>query len=255
MAAIPSGAPAGAFSRPTAPGEEAAAIAFAPLAYGEAPRIGVVGDTRVGKTHLVARFIDEYLRRSLGIVAVVDDKYPNRVQFAGQVVAEPIDLNAIDIQPEPRVVVFRGRPPDNADPDEVARWCWTLHERRRPSLLVIDELNHPLLTSYGQFRSGVEEVPRTFWKGGGANIGVIWGVQSPQEAPLPVFNQSSHIVCFKLAGHGLKMLRKQDYVDDRLAAILPTFPGDEVPPPQRGHFVILRRGKPWNGIVYRYTRT
>ena len=59
-------------------------------------------------------------------------------------------------------------------------------------------------------------------------------------------------MCFKLAGLGLRKLRELDYCDGEAAKIIPTFPGDEVPPAQRGQHVILQRGKPWNGEVYRW---
>lgn len=254
MATIPKGPAHGPLAVEARPGEEAAALIFAPLAYGEAPRCGLFGDTRVGKTHNAERLIREYLARSLGIVAVVDDKYPDRAQYSGQCYARPVDLNTVGPAPDPRVLVFRGDAAQNlrAEPDEVAGYCWALRGRRRPSLLVLDELNHPHLTTNGMWCSGVEQVPRTFWQGGGAGIGCIWGAQSPQDAPRAAFEQSSIIVCHKLAGLGLRKLRELDYCDAEAAAVVQRFPGDEVPPNQRGHFVVLQRGKPWNGAIYRW---
>lgn len=251
MAPVFSRSPAGAFSGATAPGAQAAALAFAPIAYGEAPRIGVVGDTRVGKTHLVNQYVAEYTARSLGIVAVIDDKLPDRAQYAGQVYGSPVDLNSRAPEPDPHVLVFRGVD-GQCDPEEIAAYCWALRERRRPSLLVLDELNHPLLTNNGMWARGASWVPKTFWQGGGANIGCIWNAQSPQDAPRAAFEQSSNIVCFKLAGLGLRKLRELDYCDAAVAAVIPTFPGDEVPPHKRGHHVILQRGKAWDGNVYRW---
>jgi hypothetical protein len=247
----PTGSP---LARQASPGEKAAALILAPLAYGEAPRAGFFGDTRVGKTYAINRLIGLYLQRSLGVVAVVDDKYPDRAQYAGQLYTDPVDLIANPMQAEPRILVFRGdaRANRRAEPEQVAGYCWSLRELRRPSLLVIDELNHPLLTTNGMWCSGAEQVPRTFWQGGGAGIGCFWGAQSPQDAPRAAFEQSSCIVTFKLAGLGLRKLRELDYCDAEAAKIIPTFPGDEVPPMQRGHHVILQRGKPWNGEVYRW---
>lgn len=251
---IPARPAKGPLARQTSPGEKAAALILAPLAYREAPRAGFFGDTRVGKSHAINRLIALYLAQSLGIVAVVDDKYPDHAQFAGQLYAAPVDLIGRPPLAEPRILVFRGNPSANqrAEPEQAAGYCWSLREQRRPSLLVLDELNHPLLTTNGMWCSGVEQVPRTFWQGGGAGIGCLWGAQSPQDAPRAAFEQSSCIVCFKLAGLGLRKLRELDYCDAEAAKVIPSFPGDEVPPMQRGHHVILRRGKPWNGEVYRW---
>lgn len=254
MAQLPPRAASGPLAREASPGEKAAALILAPLAYGEAPRAGFFGDTRVGKTYAINRLIALYLQSSLGLAVIVDDKYPDRPQYAGQLYASPVDLIGQPMQPEPRALVIRGNPSANlrADPDEAAGYCWSLREVRRPSLLVLDELNHPLLTTNGMWCSGVEQVPRTFWQGGGAGIGCFWGAQSPQDAPRAAFEQSSCIVTFKLAGLGLRKLRELDYCDAEAAKVIPTFPGDEVPPNQRGHHVILQRGRVWNGEVYRW---
>lgn len=254
MAAILKRPPALPLARTTAPGAEAAALVLAPLAYGEAPRCLIVGDTRVGKSHGLKKLIGVYLQRSLGVAVIVDDKYPDHAQYDGQQYAEIVDLNTRPPTREPRVIVLRGDASRKlkANPEEAAAFCWALRAQRRPSLLVIDEGNHPLLTTNGMWCSGVEEVPRTFWQGGGAGIACIVGIQSPQDAPRAMFEQSSTVVAYKLAGYGLRKLRELDYCDAEAAKVIPTFPGDEVPPMQRGHHVVLQRGKAWNGIVYRW---
>lgn len=255
MAKVPEQATRAKVPGQARPGAEAAEIALSPLAYGEAPRIGLLGDTRVGKTTAARQIVDLYLRRSLGVVLVVDDKNPRAAQFTGQERGGPVDLIGEPLDPRgPRVVVFRGDPStgESAYPDDVADFAWTLHGRGRPSLTVFDELNHEHLTTYGMWQSGITATPRLFGKGGGVGAGVLWGTQSPQDVPRAAFEQSSCILCFKLAGNGLRKLRELDYLGGGAEAVIPTFPGDEVPPPQRGQHVILQRGKPWNGVVYRW---
>ncbi len=251
MAPLLSRAPGGAFSGAVTEGAKAAERIFASLAYGEAPRWLIVGDTRVGKTYATNQLIGHYEQKSLGIVAVCDDKLPDRAQYAGQLYASPAELIDRPMLPAPRVLVFRGVE-GQCDPDEIAAYCWALRERHRHSLLVIDESNHPLLTAYGMFRSGVEWVPKTFWQGGGAGIGALALAQSPQDAPLPMFEQSTGVVCFKTAGKGLRKLQQLDYADDNVARVIPTFHGPNDPPEKRGEFVVLERGKPWDEEVYRF---
>ena len=255
MAAVPKGPKNVSLAGAARPGSEAAALAFAPLGFGEAPRIGVLGDSGTGKTHAMRCLVEDYLRRSPGIVVIVDDKDPRRAQFAGQMrsnVAELLD-NPID-PAQRRVIVFRGDTysGSDADPDEVAAFAWSLAARGRPSLTVFDELAHEQLAHYGMWKRGIEHTPRALTKGRSVGVGVLWGTQMPQAVPLAAFEQSSSILEFRMAGAGLAKLKERDYLLGGADAVIPALPGDEAPPSQRGKFVLLQRGRPWDRNAYRF---
>src|SRR3954468_13035650 len=103
-------------------GAEAVDELLAPLKWGEAPQIGIVGDTGAGKTTLLRALVEAYVRRSPGWALVIDDK-ERQARYAGQERRDVADLRARPVDPEgPRVLVFRGDVGAgvDADPEEVA---------------------------------------------------------------------------------------------------------------------------------------
>lgn len=248
---LPSGAPRG-----LSPGHEAALELLAPLNYDEAPQIGVLGDTGTGKTTTIGELVELYLRMSPGWVLVVDDK-ELRPRYHGQLRRDVEDLVANPIDPQGRrVVVFRGSPSEgiDADPEEVAELAWKRVARSRKSLLVHDELvaGREQFIKNRQWRKGVEFMPKSFTKGRAVGVSDIWGAQSPQEVPIDPFEQSNGIICHKLAGLGLERLRERNYLLGGADVVIPRLHGMEVSPEQRGDFVVLRRGQPFNGKVYKF---
>lgn len=240
-------------SAPLVSGDRAADIVFAPLEEGEAPRIGILGDSGTGKTEAARALVAEYLRRVPGVAYVIDDKGATP-RFAGQYRRDVAELAARPPDAEPRVVVFRGAPSQGVkvDPERVSRAAWALAvEKRRPVLVVYDELARA--ADEGEWRPGVEQIPRDFAEGRDVRRTSIWGSQSPQDVPRVPFEQSSAILQFRIDGMGLNLLRRRNYVfEDRLVDVIRSLPGDDVPKPQRGYFVLLRRGRPWDGNVYRF---
>lgn len=242
----------------TRPGEEAAAEALGQLDYGEAPQIGIIGDTGTGKTTATAYLIDLYLRKSPGSVLVADDK-EMRPRFEGQYRRDVADLrnNPIDWQ-QGRVIVFRGDPArgERVDLEEIAELAWARAAIHRQTLCVFDELiaGREELTKNTQWRKGITYVPRNFTMGRSPGVADIWGAQSPQLVPVDPFEQSSAILCFRLAGKGLEALRARNYLLGGAQDVIPQLHGPPLPPAERGDFVLLRRGQPWNGKIYKFSR-
>jgi hypothetical protein len=241
--------------RVLSPGDEAIRELLAPLAWGEAPQIGVLGDTGTGKTTFLAALVEAYLRQSPGWALVIDDK-ERRARFAGQERRDVADLAARPVDPNGRrVVVFRGDVAAgvDADPEEVYELAWKRAARGRASFVVNDELvaGREQLIKARQWRSGVTYAPRSFTKGRVVGIADAWGAQSPQEVPIDPFEQSGGVVTFKLAGLGLERLRERNYLLGGADIVIPQLHGMEVAPAQRGDFVLLRRGREWNGKVYK----
>lgn len=238
-------------------GEAATVEAWAPLAYGEGPRVGVLGDSRCGKTEALRRLVKGYLRRSPGFVYVVDVKEA-RPQFEGQ-----MRRDRDHIQREPpasdghRVIVVRGDRSDaesrgEVDPEEIADIQWAHVQQHVPCLVVYDELD--LACNGGQWNRGDKKstIRWAFRRGGSQGASSLWGTQETQEVPAAAFNQSSMILCFRMIGAPLRLLKERGYLEGGAADVIPTLPGDELPPAQRGYFVALRRGRPWDGKIYRY---
>jgi hypothetical protein len=80
----------------------------------------------------------------------------------------------------------------------------------------------------------------------------FWGAQVPQMVPLEPFEQSHAILCFRLAGLGLETLRERDYLLGGAELVIPRLHAPPDPPHLRGDFVLLRRGQPWNGKIYKF---
>lgn len=239
-----------------APGQEAVAEALAQLDFGEAPLIGTVGDTGAGKTTLLIPLIEAYQRRSPGTVLIIDDK-GMRSRFVGQERRDVEDLRQrpVDYQ-QGRVIIFRGIPArgEKANAEEIAELAWARVGRARKTLIVIDELvaGREELSKNTQWRKDVTWVPRSFTTGREPGVAVFWGAQSPQLVPIDAFEQSSAICCFRLAGVGLQRLKERNYLLGGAGDVIPRLHGPPDPPASRGDFVLLRRGQPWNGKVYKF---
>ena len=127
---------------PNAAGEEAAAIALAQLNYGEAPQIGLLGDTGTGKTTAAVKLLELYLVKSPGSVFVIDDKGMSP-RYEGQYRRDRQDLqqNPIDYKLG-RVTVFRGDAKKGllVDVEEVAEVAWVRAGRGRKTLMLVDEI-------------------------------------------------------------------------------------------------------------------
>jgi energy-coupling factor transporter ATP-binding protein EcfA2 len=240
------------------PGEEAAAEALAQLDYGEAPQIGLLGDTGAGKSTAALEIIKLYLKKSPGSVFIVDDKELT-TKFEGQQRRDRDDLREHPIDWElGRVVVFRGDVGhgQRVDLEEVAELAWARAQRGRKTLCVFDELvaGREELTKNACWRKDVTWVPRNFTMGRSPGIGDLWGAQSPQLVPIDPFEQSSAIITFRLAGMGLQRLKERDYLLGGAGEVIARLPGPPLPPAQRGEFVLLRRGQPWNGKIYKFNK-
>jgi len=240
------------------PGREAAVEVLAQLDHGESPHVGLLGDTGTGKTTAAQELVALYLERSPGSVLIADDK-ELRPRFAGNERRDREDLRLHPIDPEgpnPRVIVFRGEPARGvmADPEEIAELAWRRVARGRKTLLVIDELvaGREELTKNAQWRKGITYVPRSFTMGRQPGVGALWGAQTPQLVPIDPFEQSSAILCFRLAGLGLAKLKERDYLAGGADLVIPLLHGPPLPPAERGDFVLLRRGQPWNGKIYKF---
>lgn len=254
-AVLPGGAkPAAAApaSGPT-PGDAAAEEAWRSLGFGEAGRVGVLGDSGCGKTEAIKRLIGKYQQRQRGgVVLVVDDK--PKVQFAGQLYRDPDDLDKRPPQSEPRVIVFRGDAfsRTGVDPEQVAALQWRLAQKKFPSLVVYDELDRAC--AGGQWKAGAtSQIGWAFGKGRSVGAASLWGTQETEAVPREAFNQSTVILCFRMMGNPVRLLKQRGYCEGGVDQIIPRLPGDELPPAKRGYFVLLRRGRPWDGRIYRFT--
>lgn len=234
-------------------GEEAAAIALAGCDYDEAPRIGILGDSGCGKTNAMIHVIKRYREKMKNAVVLIVDDKGRAPQFKGcQEFRYPSETN-ID-RSGPQIVSYRGDPYDlkkEVNPEDVARIQWSLSRSGRPSLGVYDELDKAC--DHAQWKEGDASVIRwLFKKGRDVQTGLIWGTQETQEVPASAFNQSSNILAFRMVGAPLRLLKERGYCEGGVEKVIPALPGDELPRAKRGFFVLLRRGRPWDGKVYRF---
>jgi hypothetical protein len=240
----------------TTPGEWATEIALRCIDYGEAPRIIFLGDSRCGKTHAMREFIKAYRRKAPNsVVLIVDDK-ESRPQFEGQYFRDVHDLDVRKADPHgPPVIVFRGdgQSLQSVDAEQVCRRQLEIVNlpKRRPCLVVYDELDRA--AANGQWKAGKDSVIGwAFGKGGSQGAASFAGTQETEDLPRQPFNQSTHIVCVRMTGNPVRLLKQRNYLIGGVERVLPLLPGSELPPSERGYFVMLERGRPWDGRVYRF---
>jgi hypothetical protein len=80
----------------------------------------------------------------------------------------------------------------------------------------------------------------------------LWGTQETEAVPRQAFNQSNVILCFRLVGNPVRLLKRRDYLRGGVEKVIPGLPGEPLPPSERGKFVLLRRGQDWDGKFYRF---
>lgn len=248
--------PAYAPLAPTADGRKATAAALEALRYGEGVRFGILGDTGSGKTHLAREIVPLYAAMSPGVVLVVDDKNP-RPQYRGVYRRDRADLaaNPLDEKRDGRVIVLRGEPltvGGGVDLESVAELQIVLAKRGRPSLGMYDELDQA--ASGGQWSAGDDQssLAWIFGKGRGSGVSVGWGTQETEAVPRQAFNQSGVIFCFRMQGNPVRLLKNRGYLEGGADKVLPRLAGEPLPPAQRGTYLILRRGQPWDREVYKW---
>ncbi len=170
-----------------------------------------------------------------------------------------MDFITRPVRKEPRVVVFRGDPfalaQGEVDPEEIAEIQRGMAQLGRPTLVVYDELDKAANMAMWK-RGDASTVRWAFIKGRSSGAASLWGTQETQAVPREAFNQSSCLLCFRLVGNPARLLEERGYLEPNhkeMKAVIASLPGDELPPNKRGYFVLLRRGRPWDEKVYRYT--
>lgn len=240
------------------PASEALAVALAPLAYGEGFRLGLLGDSGCGKSWLARAIVLEYLRRSPGIVGVANSKadpWPTSKPWPAESHREPYDL--VGRPPIGRVVVFT---PDSFGAslslEDIAVWQWRLARKGWPSLTVYDEISDA--TKKGERRNDwiiagdAAQLPRVFTHGRRPKISGVWGAQFAHQVPMEPWEESPVVFCWHQAGNALGILGRRHYLEGvGVEEAIRALPSSQVPPNERGAFVMLRRSQPWDGRVYR----
>ncbi|HXD98229.1 MAG TPA: hypothetical protein VN646_16895 [Candidatus Acidoferrum sp.] len=241
------------------PGAEALREALSSLERsGEAPRIGLLGNTGAGKTRAAEEIVRGYLRCSSGLVIVVDAKanrrYDGVLDAARVAVRESVsDVRARPLLPGTRVLIFRSPifKGVDADPNAIAELSWSLAGSKTPTLTVNDELV-PHCADYGQWVGGKGGwVKRSFVQGREHGIGQLWCTTTPQGVPIEAFGQS-RLWVFQLAGQDLSLLRRRNFLIGVPPGLVEELAGEPRPFEERGEFVCLLSGRPWDGRIYKF---
>jgi hypothetical protein len=240
------------------PGERAADLVLESLARsGEAPRVGLVGITGAGKTHAAKAFARGWLLRSQGIFVTVDAKankrYDDLIESSRTAVRASVsDLRVRPLLPGTRHVIFRADPfrGVDVDPSEISAWCWAMAPRT-PTCVLDDELV-PFAARFGMWLGGDGGwVQRSFITGREHGLGRIWCTVSFAGVPVDASGQSV-ILAFKTAPSDVRLLRKRDYLIGVPDGLLENLPGPPLPYAERGVFVVLIPGVPWDGCLYKF---
>lgn len=196
-----------------------------------------------------------YLAASPGPVIVIDAKAERRYDDVapGTIVRESVAHLGAGLPPDARVAIIRPRIFEgaDADPEAVADLQWRLAGARWPSLVVNDELV-PHAAHHGQWRRGSRMLPRAFIQGRTHGLAQLWGTTALQAVPIEAADQSSVIFVLQTAGLGLRILDDRNYLVGVPPGTVEALAGFDRPPEERGEFLALRSGVPWDGVVYKF---
>lgn len=228
-----------------------------PLDWDEGFRCAVIGDSGTGKTHLSRVVVAAYLDRCDGLAVVADTDDSN--DYPGEARATVLSLRRSPLSEDCRCVVITGNGYDDqpADAEACAQLVKDLGRqtvpgtnRRLPALLVVDELTQRACRE-GQWQKGVVVIPWLAREGRRYGRSLLLQTQSPQDCARAAIEQAQIVCAFRLAGLGARCLWDRGYLDKESEAALLALPGPESDPGERGGFLCLRRGRPWDGKVYR----
>jgi hypothetical protein len=240
-----------------APGEEAADIALAPLAWGEAPQIIVSGDTGAGKSTAMVHIIERYKAKCPGIVVVIDDKKTTTI-YDGQEFRDLADLQRRKVNPNDprRTIILRGdvRQRVHVDREAATAYAWGIAVRGTPVLLVNDEAKHESVIKNRCWRKGVSFIPDGYTKGRSVGLANLSGSQGWDDLPDEPCQQCTTVLQFKTDGASLKKLEENKLLRGVPPGLIPSLHAMDSPPHERGDHVALVRGREWNGKVYKYAK-
>jgi hypothetical protein len=219
---------------------------------GEAPRIGLVGGTGSGKTVAAEAIARAYLSVSPGALIVVDNKAAGRFdRLPGAQVFESV--SAFRPAPGSRVWIFKPRLWEGGeiDPREIAELQWKMVGRRVRSMVVNDELV-PHAVNGGQWIGGQRSpVARAFIQGREHGLSQLWGTTALQDVPGNAADLSELWV-FQSHGLAARILARRNFLIGAPPGLLEGLAGYPLPPAQRGEFVRLFSGRPWNRTIYKF---
>jgi len=241
------------------PGSAALAVCLAPLASGEGFRLGFLGDPGSGKSFAARIVAAEYLHRCRGLAAIANTK--GEAGWAGEEYGSVAELR--DRRPTGRALVFTPPPTESLDLLELALWQWSVATNHRcASLMVWDEIgdaaaggewiDQPRGGKGSVPAAGVSQIGRCFTHGRRLKMSELWGAQFAHQVPREAYETTSNLCVWRQAGNALRILRTRGYADAEAEAAILSLPGDDVPPAERGAFVLLRRGRPWDQKIYRF---
>jgi len=242
---------AGRASSSVARGDTAIATALSRLDQHEAPCVGIIGKSGSGKTECARHVVAEYLRRSRGIVLVIDDKEA-RPRYAGQLYRDTDELAVRPPKPEPRTIVLRGdmRTFVGVDHEVAGRYQHALALRGVPSLMVHDEQSDA--AHYGQWKAGGKSfLKQQYVKGRALGEGKLWLSQFPGQVPDEPWSQSNYLICFSVDEQTVKRMARARWVDARLTSRLRSLPNPVGGPETRGFFLLLEPECASDGQIYR----
>lgn len=206
-------------------------------------RVLIVGASQNGKTYFARRLCAALAARgSCGSLVVCDQKYPDRVQYAGKTVNDLAGLRAAVLDCEPAIVCRAPLAIETAaqavrDAAECGQSSTLLVDEITPALKVRDDTGEPM--------ERVWSGPSLIWlclQGGGLGASLVQLCQLPRMVPSSLVDNATAFVFFGTGGRSL------DYAID--LKLLPREAAGTVSSLTRGQCVVCFPDRNWDGLIY-----
>lgn len=210
-----------------------------------------LGNTRMGKTYANNILVAEVLKaKHSDVIFTIDDKNPQKPQYAGTQRANPPHLLSSPLRPDEddrhinfRGVAYRANLDDACHHGDVASLVWNLKRTKPPLRLTlnIDELGDATNGRQSWLDDANAQIYR---KGAGVGISTTATTQMPQIVPREAFGLSQTIGIFRLDAREIDYLVRYRLVTPDVVGLMAGL--------ERGDFLLYVRGQGLLPNVFRF---
>lgn len=161
------------------------------------------------------------------------------------------DVVARPLLPGTNTLILRGGIGVPWEGVPAAEFDWKAVERGKAVLKLRDELV-PSVANNGQWRPKHQRVQQQFIQGRSWKLSLLSCTTALRAVPLDCADNADEVWAFQTRGQALDVLEDREFLIGVPSGLLASLKGKGSPPEERGEFLRLVSGVPWDGVIYRF---